>query len=78
MVGSCAAGEARPGRTCSATGFSADVIRGRSGATLPRRGDLEILRGQGWQPSPNGGPRDTDTCALQCTASIIHRYLVTD
>ena len=64
----------RPGRTCVATGVIAYAIRGA--VKRPRRGDLEILRGQGWQPSPNGGPRDTDTCALQSTAST-HRYLVT-
>ena len=67
MVGSARRVRPRPGRTCVATGVVAYAIRGA--IKRPRRGDLEILRGQGWQPSPNGGPRDTDTCALQCTAS---------
>ena len=43
-----------------------------------QRGDLEIPQRAGVAPNPIGGPRDTDTCALQCTASIIHRYLVTN
>ena len=76
MVGLARRVRPRPGRTCAATGFSA--VLSADAIARPRRGDLEILRGQGWQPSPNGGPRDTGTCALQRTASIIHRYLLTD
>ena len=74
MVGSARRVRPRPGRKCAATRVLSECNPWRNQA--PRRGDLEILRGQGWQPSPNGGPRDTDTCALQSTAST-HRYLVT-